>query len=57
MNNLIQIFIEEQVQYLPNIQSVIDFWIIAAAELLDTIIVEDNFPISDFTPVHMSSLI
>ena len=56
MNNRIQIFVEEQVQYFPNSQRVIDFWIITSAELLCGVNVEDNLPIYDLLPVQMASL-
>ena len=39
-NNLIQSFIEEQVQYFSNSQRVIDFWIITASELLHGLIID-----------------
>ena len=56
MNNLIQKFIEEQVQYFPNSQILIDFWIITAAEILCGVIVEDKLTISDMPPVEISQL-
>ena len=56
MSNLIRIFIEEQVKYFPNSQRVIYFWIITVAELLCSVLVEDNLPISDIRPIQMSSL-
>ena len=44
-------FIEEQEQYFTNSQRVIHVWIITAAELFSSVIVEDKLPISDMPPV------
>ena len=55
-NNMIQIFIEEQVQYFPDSQRVIYFWMITASEILRSVIVEDKLPISYMTSVQMSPL-
>ena len=53
MNNLIRIFIEKQVKYFPNSQRVIDPWVISAAELFCSVIVEYKLAISDMPPVQM----
>ena len=52
-NNLIQSFIEEQVQYLLNSQRVINHWIITASEILHNVIIDEKLPISEMPPVQM----
>ena len=49
-------FIIEQVQYFPNSQRVIDFWIITASELFHSVIIEDKLPITEIPPVQLSKL-
>ena len=51
---MVQIFIEEQVQYFSDSQRVIYFWMITASEILRSVIVEDKLPISYMTSVQMS---
>ena len=43
-------------QYFPNSQRVIDPWVISAAELFCSVIVEYKLNIYDTTPFKMSSL-
>ena len=50
-NNIIRRFIEEQVQYFTNSQRVIHAWIITAAELFSSVIVEEKLTISYMPPV------
>ena len=49
-NTLTRRYIVEQVQYFPNTQRVIDFWIITAHGLFSSIIVHDEIPITDMPP-------
>ena len=56
-NQLTKRYIEEQVQYFPNTQRVIDFWIITAHKLFYRIIVDDELPISDIPSVQLSSFV
>ena len=56
MNNTIRIFIEEKVQYFSISQIVIYFSLIAAAELLRSVIVKYKLPMFDIPHVQMSSL-
>ena len=57
MNNLIRLFIEEQVKYFPDSQTVIYFWIITVSETLCSVIFEDKLTIYYIPRVQMSSLI
>ena len=54
---LMRRFIEEQIQYFPNSQRVIDFWIISAMELFERIIVKDELPVTEMPPVQLSKLL
>ena len=44
-------------QYFPNSQTVIYFWVISASELLLGVIIDENSPISGMTPVQILSLV
>ena len=44
-------------QYFPNAQRVIDFWIIITFDLLSKIIIEDVLPVSEMPPVQFSPLL
>ena len=55
-DKLLHKFIIEQVQYFPNSQRVIDFWIITASELFQNVIVEDKLPVTEIPPVQLSKL-
>lgn len=55
-DELLHKFIIEQVQYFPNSQRVIDFWIIAASQLFHSVIVEDELPVTEIPPVQLSKL-
>ena len=50
-------YIVEQVQYFPNSQRAIDFWIIAISDLLYSVIVKDELPITEMSPVSLSTLL
>ena len=54
---LMRRFIEEQIQYFPNSQRVIDFWMITAMELFERTIVKDELPVSEMPPVQLSKLL
>ena len=56
-NALTRKWIETQVQYFPNAQRVIDYWIIMAYELFNRVIVDNDLPITDMPPVLVSQLI
>ena len=56
-NELTCQYIKEQVQYFPNTQRVIDFWIITAHELFYRIIVEDDLPTNEMPPIQLTLLI
>ena len=55
-NELLYQFIIEQVQYFPNSQRVIDFWIITAFELFHNVIVDNKLPVTEIPPVQLSRL-
>ena len=44
---LMRRFIKEQIQYFPNSQRVIDFWMISAMELFERIIMKDELPVTE----------
>ena len=50
-------FIEEKVQYFPNTQRVIDYWIITAYRLFHRIIVDNDLPVTEMPPVQLLSLL
>ena len=56
-NNLTKRYVEEQVQYFPNTQRVIDYWIVTAHELFCSIIVRDELPVTEMPPVLLSNLL
>ena len=49
-------WIIEQVQYFPNSQRVIDFWIITAYQLLCDVIVRNELPITEMPPFLLSTI-
>ena len=55
-NQLLDRFINEQLKYFPNSQRVVDSWIITAGELFDSVIIDDEIPISDMPPVQLTAL-
>lgn len=55
-NQLLSRFIDEQLIYFPNSQRVVDSWIITAGELFDSVIIDDEIPISDMPPVQLTAL-
>ena len=50
-------WIIEQVQYFPNSQRVIDFWIITAFKLFCDVIVRNELPITEMPPALLSTLL
>ena len=56
-NNLTRRYVEEQVQFFPNTQRVIDYWIVTAHELFCSVIVRDELPITEMPPVLLSNLL
>ena len=56
-NDLTRKWIIEQVQYFPNSQRVIDFWIITAYQLFCDVIVKNELPITEMPPVLLSTLL
>lgn len=54
--NLLKEFILTQLVYFPNSKRVIDSWILSADEIFDTVIVEDNIPISELASAQFSTL-
>ena len=56
-NNLTRKYIEEQVQFFPNTQRVIDYWIITAHEIFYKIVVDNDLPIDEMPAVQLSTLI
>lgn len=55
-DNLLKMFIEEQLVFYPNSSKVIDSWIVAAGELLDGVIVRNEIPITDMPPVLQTQI-
>lgn len=55
-NNLLKLFITEQLQYFPNTQRVLDSWIISAYGFFHSIIVDDDIPMTEMPPVLLSNL-
>ena len=50
-DQLLKMFIEEQLVFYPNSSKVIDSWIVSAGELLDGVIIRNEIPITDMPPV------
>ena len=46
-------YIEEQVQYFPNTQRVIDYWIITEFRIFRRIIVHNDLPVTEMSPVQL----
>ena len=55
-NELLSLFISEQLIYFPNTRQLIDSWIISAGELFDEVIIHDRIPISNMPPVQQTTL-
>ena len=55
-NQLLYKWIEVQLQFFPNSKREICEWIVTAGELFDSVIVRDEFAISNMPPVQLSSL-
>ena len=53
---LLRKYIEKQLVYFPNSTRVTDTWIVAAKELLDSVIICDEIPITDMPPILQSDL-
>ena len=54
---LTKVFIEDQMQYFPNLKRVIDFWIITTFDLFSSIIVDNVLPVSEMPPVQLYTLL
>lgn len=55
-DNLLRLYIEEQVITFPNSRRVIQSWIVAAGDLFDKIIIDDEIPVTDLPAVQQSAL-
>ena len=55
-DKLLKLFIEEQLVYFPNSSKVIQSWIVIAGELFDSIILNDEIPITDMPPILQTQL-
>ena len=55
-NELMKTFILEQLIYYPNSMKVIDQWIVTAAELFESVIINNEIPITDIPPSHQTAL-
>ncbi|MGB0404839.1 MAG: hypothetical protein ACPGDB_01450, partial [Fusobacterium sp.] len=55
-NQLQKKFIEEQLVYFPNSSKMISNWIIIAGELFDSVIINDEIPITEMPPVLQTQL-
>lgn len=55
-NELLKRYIVEQLQHFPNSKHVIDNWIVAAGNLFDDVIINDEIPIYELPPVQLTSL-
>ena len=55
-NNVMNLWINEQLAYFPNSTKILDQWIIEAGEIFDAIIIRDELPITDMPPVIQTSL-
>ena len=56
-NDVFVRFIEEQLIYFPNSRSIIDSWIIIAAELFDDAIKHNSIPITEMPCVQLTTLL
>ena len=56
-NELFLNFLLNQMRYFPNSMRVIDYWIVTAGELFDSIIVRNVLSITDMPSVQLSSLL
>ena len=55
-NNLLKLWINEQLVYSPNSSRILDQWIIKAGEVFDSVIIHDELPIMGMPPVIQTSL-
>ena len=53
---LLKRFIEEQLVYFPNSMNVLRQWILTAGDLFDSIIIQNDIPITDMPPAHQTAL-
>ena len=49
-NKLSISFIDEQLQYFPNLMQVINFYIVASNNLFESVILHNDLPITDMLP-------
>ena len=50
-------FFNQQLVYYPNGQRIIDYWIVQAGDLFDSVIINNEIPIVDMPPVQLSALL
>ena len=56
-NKLLYLFIHEQLKYFHNTLNILSMWIMIADELFDSVIVRNEIPITDMSPVESTSLL
>ena len=56
-NQVMNIFVNNQLMFFPNIQRMIDNFIIQAGDSLDSVIINDKITISDMPAVQLSVLL
>ena len=55
-NKLLCLFIHEQLKYFHNTLKTLSMWIVIASKLFDSVIVRNEIPITDMSPVESASL-
>ena len=55
-NNLMKKFILEKLQYYPNRLNICGDWIVTASQIFDSIIINNEIPITDMPPVYQTAL-
>ena len=53
---LLEKYIEEQLVYFPNSSNVLDKWIVTAGDLFESVIINNEIPITDMPPACQTSL-
>ena len=56
-NNLFNRFVKEQLQFYPNGQRIIDSWLIQAGDLFDSVIIDNEIPVSEMPPIQLSTIL
>ena len=56
-NKIMNLFVRKKIKFVPNGMRVIDHFIVLSGDIFDSVIIEDNIPITETTAVQLSALL